>query len=855
MYEIWNNRRIGSALLAIILLVVPAAADANTQEDYTDIFIYNFDISDDFDKVTFDLSRRIPKTQQFKFPFVLVKGKENLGTIHGDAIDGGKHVSFQGLANLLKQHGYGTYSLVIQVCPGNTLYQGSGWQSGCGPANSMSIEYFPWKLTSSSSGNERMIFSGPGETFTVTARPTSQNISGNISLSVKTVYGQEASESLDCIQKQQQPLQWQCTVNEESAESESTAVLVLEDESGTVASNTLLSAVFNAERLEAARFTFLCEIHLLENNGNRYSYEVVRRNTRNRDALCGDAFYNAHSPARIVAGGSHTLTIEAPPTEYFTIFAEKGDGSGPRILHGENTFDPGLLLQSSLCQTLVKQDENTFTLLRRNKDGKEVSSCFFPGHSIVPIEGSPRILSQSRNHIVIDATESSVFDLNISGGQYHRDYESFPSPSVGGVERGSQDAFIQALLPGRSTRYEIVAAGSDDVQTALPHFGGFSDVSTNHPYVQAIEYIRDKGIVKGFPDGTFRPDATINRAEFSKIIVGATNDKDRIEKCGSTYFIDARLGEWYNKYICTAKDEGIVDGYPDGTFRHGNPIAFVEAAKIIVKAFGLPTETNERDIWFVPFTDVLAEKRTIPLSIKSLDQKITRGEMAEIAYRLYIGETQLPTVNYEQMLRDSGVLSEKEQEMISYEWRGEEVPSDILRFTNLETLILNNYDLSRIPDEIGQLEKLKHLIVFTNNLSQTPPSLTQWTNLRTLALEGNGKGSKLTVLPNDIGNLENLNVLRLHNNSITKLPSSIGKLSKLTRLDLKQNALTTLPPEIGSLTALQELNVERNPITVWPKEMANLKNLRLLYAPYETSDEMKAKFKQWFPDAKIYYYR
>lgn len=52
--------------------------------------------------------------------------------------------------------------------------------------------------------------------------------------------------------------------------------------------------------------------------------------------------------------------------------------------------------------------------------------------------------------------------------------------------------------------------------------GGFSDVPFNHLNAETIDYVQANGIVSGYPDGTFRPDQTINRAEFVKIITIAT---------------------------------------------------------------------------------------------------------------------------------------------------------------------------------------------------------------------------------------------------------------------------------------------------------------------------------------------
>ncbi|MEK7218689.1 MAG: thermonuclease family protein, partial [Patescibacteria group bacterium] len=49
----------------------------------------------------------------------------------------------------------------------------------------------------------------------------------------------------------------------------------------------------------------------------------------------------------------------------------------------------------------------------------------------------------------------------------------------------------------------------------------FSDVASSHPYLQAIRWGKSSGVLSGYPDGTFQPEKTVNRAEFLKIVLGA----------------------------------------------------------------------------------------------------------------------------------------------------------------------------------------------------------------------------------------------------------------------------------------------------------------------------------------------
>lgn len=180
-----------------------------------------------------------------------------------------------------------------------------------------------------------------------------------------------------------------------------------------------------------------------------------------------------------------------------------------------------------------------------------------------------------------------------------------------------------------------------------PPISTLSDI-IGHIYETAIQYVFDAAIVSGYPDRTYKPDITINRAEFTKIILLATTPSQDI--FGENCFPDVGK-EWFAPYICTALQKGIIQGYPDGTFKPGNTINFVEAASIIIHAFSYSTEPGCTCLpWYKPLVDTLAELKAIPTSITSFDSRITRGEMAEIIYRLKLNVTTKESKTYDQLL-------------------------------------------------------------------------------------------------------------------------------------------------------------------------------------------------------------
>lgn len=172
----------------------------------------------------------------------------------------------------------------------------------------------------------------------------------------------------------------------------------------------------------------------------------------------------------------------------------------------------------------------------------------------------------------------------------------------------------------------------------------FDDVPSAHPYFSAINYVQSEGIVNGYPDGTFKPNQTINRAEFLKILLETVLTQDLIDGCELTrerLFSDVVRNDWFAKYACTGKEAGVVSGYEDGSFRPGKPINFAEAAKILTNSFGLSLGLGTQ--WYEPFIKALETKKAVPPSVSSPMQNITRGEMAEIIYRLQTGQSSPPT--------------------------------------------------------------------------------------------------------------------------------------------------------------------------------------------------------------------
>ena len=111
----------------------------------------------------------------------------------------------------------------------------------------------------------------------------------------------------------------------------------------------------------------------------------------------------------------------------------------------------------------------------------------------------------------------------------------------------------------------------------------FSDVSADKWYNNAVSTLSRMGVIGGYADGTFRPDAPISRAEFAKIAVSFTQNN------GSTtynYFTDVKTTDWFAPYVTAAKDTGLIEGYSDGSFKPESKITRAEACAIVNRTLG-----------------------------------------------------------------------------------------------------------------------------------------------------------------------------------------------------------------------------------------------------------------------------
>lgn len=202
-------------------------------------------------------------------------------------------------------------------------------------------------------------------------------------------------------------------------------------------------------------------------------------------------------------------------------------------------------------------------------------------------------------------------------------------------------------------------------------YASFGDLPTQHPYHRGIDYLQNKGIIKGYDDNTVRADRLINRAEFLKLLLEGFGTS---LSPGSACFTDINGSEWFATYVCTAKSNGIVNGLPDGSFQPGRNINKVEAVKIIVNTLGIPQAiTNSQfsdvnaDDWFHDFVSSAEAGNFLEESGSrfSPGENYSRGQISEILFRILSSQDQNQT-SYTGS-NTSGKLDNQSQQLL--EWQ------------------------------------------------------------------------------------------------------------------------------------------------------------------------------------------
>jgi flagellar hook assembly protein FlgD len=236
---------------------------------------------------------------------------------------------------------------------------------------------------------------------------------------------------------------------------------------------------------------------------------------------------------------------------------------------------------------------------------------------------------------------------------------------VNSVKWDGSDKYDEALDEG-IYQYKITAANNKGKDIELGTFmitgstsykyadscGSFTDMTDDEMYCEAVKWASNAGIFSGYNDGSFKPQKSLTRAEALKVILESQNVQIANVKGQNFGFYDVDKYAWYTSYLKTALDLGIVHGYDDGSFRPNMAISRVEALAMLLNAaevasnvvvpsntYGQPyydTPNTKNTKWYMSYVWFAKEYNLTGNDYYFYpDSNMTRGEMADMLYRLH----------------------------------------------------------------------------------------------------------------------------------------------------------------------------------------------------------------------------
>ena len=262
-----------------------------------------------------------------------------------------------------------------------------------------------------------------------------------------------------------------------------------------------------------------------------------------------------------------------------------------------------------------------FTLLRFDGLNRETSVGNVE-NLIATCNVTPIRVENTGTHIKFTVEKAGFAPFILVWDEYNTPITPIPEPDNSPVGLNTEDhiAYIigyedGTVRPGANiTRAEVATIFfrllTDETRESYwSQSSGFTDVASGAWYNNAVSTLTRAGILDGYEDGSFRPNASITRAEFTKIAVSFFK---HVGGASSSPFNDVPDSAWYAEFVKAAAELGLIDGYEDGTFRPNAPITRAEACTIVNRTLGrapdkdnllpehemLTWPDNSRDAWY-----------------------------------------------------------------------------------------------------------------------------------------------------------------------------------------------------------------------------------------------------------------
>lgn len=246
---------------------------------------------------------------------------------------------------------------------------------------------------------------------------------------------------------------------------------------------------------------------------------------------------------KVTLSGAKFNESSKPNTNY-TVKGTVGGGFKATATFNDNSIDFNFIfkgLQSKDGKDFVIVDEANNTAIQFTLKYKEEKTPSTPGWTVTPINPADSKLNLV-DHLA-----------------YMKGYPNLTFGPDRNMTRAEVTMMFARLLKDRPEANKVYT---------MP----YSDVTKDDWYAFAVSYMTENKLIMGYPDGTFRPNNPISRAEFAAI----ASRFDQLKPGLSLPFNDVKAGHWAYDVIASAADKGWINGYPDGSFKPENKITRAE---------------------------------------------------------------------------------------------------------------------------------------------------------------------------------------------------------------------------------------------------------------------------------------
>lgn len=374
-------------------------------------------------------------------------------------------------------------------------------------------------------------------------------------------------------------------------------------------------------------------------------------------------------PHSTMSGAGYHLGLEYYPLEKVAVrggFSPTGLTLGLGLTSGGFRFDyafsqnPNIPGESPHYFTLSYVGERVFSILKKLKRKENGAVFNSPKDRFITDQDTVLISAQAQEKRIIEQrriwTVTAVSETHEV--QEIAAYETISPAYMNGIkiEKPGTIESSSPLAMGRNV-FSLVAYSSPEpavgkitpevfvasAEVRVLRFKPFKDTAMTHWALEPIALSVTLGLVKGYPDDTFRPEKGITRAELVTLLVRTLPVK-LAESLEATGFTDVPVKHWAAKYIAYGAMKKLVTGYPDGSFKPNKVLTRAEGVTVLARYSSLVEEPNappafpdiQPNFWANKYISPAKKAKMLEYLVgKNFEAAtpFTRAEACEVLYR------------------------------------------------------------------------------------------------------------------------------------------------------------------------------------------------------------------------------